>query len=43
VRFLSDRRVAGPADMRDAAEVIAAAAAAWRMPVTGPASPTCPC
>jgi len=41
-RFLSDRRVAGPADMRDAAEVIAAAAAAWRMPVIGPAPPTCP-
>src|SRR5215472_7040325 len=41
-RFLSDRRVAGPEDMRDAAEVIAAAAAAWRMPVIGPAPPTCP-
>jgi hypothetical protein len=41
-RFLSDRRVAGPADMRDAAEVIAAAAAAWRMPVIGPSPPTCP-
>ncbi len=27
--FLSDQRVAGPQEMRDAAEVIAAAAAAW--------------
>jgi len=41
-RFLSDRRVAGTQDMRDAAEVIAAAAAAWRMPVIGPAPPICP-
>jgi hypothetical protein len=40
-RFLSDRRVAGPQELRDAAEVIAAAAAAWRMPVTGPAPATC--
>jgi hypothetical protein len=41
-RFLSDRRVAGTQDMRDAAEVIAAAAAAWRMPVIGAAPPICP-
>jgi hypothetical protein len=41
-RFLSDRQVAGTQDMRDAAEVIAAAAAAWRMPVIGPAPPICP-
>jgi hypothetical protein len=35
-RFLSDERVAGPQQMRDAAEVIAAAAAAWRMPAMAP-------
>ena len=40
-RFLSDERVAGPQQMRDTAEVIAAAAAAWRMPVFGPAPPAC--
>jgi hypothetical protein len=39
--FLSGKRVAGPPGMRDAAEVIAAAAAAWRMPVTGTAPPAC--
>jgi hypothetical protein len=39
--FLSDQRVAGPQEMRDAAEVIAAAAAAWRMPVIGAAPPAC--
>jgi hypothetical protein len=31
-RFLSNEQVAGPQQMRDTAEVIAAAAAAWRMP-----------
>lgn len=41
-RFLSDRRVAGTQDMRDAAVLIAAAAAAWRMPVIGAAPPICP-
>jgi len=35
-RFLSNERVAGPQQMRDAAEVIAAAAAAWRMPSMAP-------
>ncbi len=40
-RFLADGRVTGPQTMRDAAEVIAAAAAAWRMPVTGAAPPAC--
>jgi hypothetical protein len=35
VRFFSDKPVASPQEMRDAAEVIAAAAAAWRMPATG--------
>jgi hypothetical protein len=35
-RFLSDEQVTGPPDMRDTAEVIAAAAAAWRMPSTAP-------
>jgi hypothetical protein len=40
-RFLTDHPVAGTQDMRDAAEVIAAAAAAWRMPELGAASTTC--
>ncbi len=40
-RFLTDKQVAGPQEMRDAAEVIAAAAAAWRMPATGAAPPSC--
>ncbi len=35
-RFLSNERVAGPQQMRDAAEVIAAAAAVWRMPSMAP-------
>ncbi len=34
-RFFSDQQVAGPQQMRDEAEVIAAASAAWRMPVIG--------
>jgi hypothetical protein len=33
--------VAGTQDMRDAAEAIAAAAAAWRMPELGAAPSTC--
>jgi hypothetical protein len=40
-RFLSDHPVAGTQDMRDAAEAIAAAAAAWRMPELGAAPSTC--
>jgi hypothetical protein len=40
-RFLSDHPVAGTQDMRDAAEAIAAAAAAWRMPQLGAASTSC--
>jgi hypothetical protein len=40
-RFLSDQQVAGPQPLRDTAEVIAAAAAAWRMPVIGAAGPVC--
>jgi hypothetical protein len=35
-RFLSHEQVTGPPDMRDTAEVIAAAAAAWRMPSIAP-------
>jgi len=36
-RFLTDEQVAGAPQMKDTAEVIAAAAAAWRMPViSGP-------
>jgi hypothetical protein len=40
-RFLSDHPVAGTQNMRDAAEAIAAAASAWRMPQLGAASSTC--
>jgi hypothetical protein len=40
-RFLSHHPVAGTQDLRDAAEVIAAAAAAWRMPELGAGSSTC--
>jgi hypothetical protein len=40
-RFFSDQQVAGPQQMRDEAEVIAAAAAAWRMPVIGAPSIAC--
>jgi hypothetical protein len=40
-RFLSNQQVAGPQQLRDTAEVIAAAAAAWRMPVIGAAGPVC--
>jgi hypothetical protein len=39
-RFLSNERVAGQQQMRDAAEVIAATAAAWRMPSMTP-PPNC--
>ncbi len=40
-RFLSDEDVAGTQQLRDTAEVIAAAAAAWRMPVLGQPGPAC--
>jgi hypothetical protein len=40
-RFLSDQPVGGQQQMRDTAEVIAAAASAWRMPAIGAASPAC--
>jgi hypothetical protein len=40
-RFFEDKRVAGQQQMRDEAEVIAAAASAWRMPVTGAPPPVC--
>ena len=40
-RFLTDEDVAGPQRLRDTAEVIAAAAQAWRMPVLGSPSPAC--
>jgi hypothetical protein len=40
-RFLSDQQVASPQRLRDTAEVIAAAAAAWRVPVIGTAGPVC--
>ena len=37
--FLKGQQVSGTPDMREAAEVIAAAAAAWRMPDTRSACP----
>jgi hypothetical protein len=40
-RFLSHQRVSGPQQMRDTAEVIAAASEAWRMPELGAAPPAC--
>jgi hypothetical protein len=40
-RFLSHEDVAGTQQMRDTAQVIAAAAAAWRMPVLGSSSTSC--
>jgi hypothetical protein len=40
-RFLSDEDVAGTQQLRDTAQVIAAAAAAWRMPVLGQSGPAC--
>jgi hypothetical protein len=40
-RFLSHQRVSGPQQLRDTAEVIAAASEAWRMPELGAAPPAC--
>ena len=40
-RFLSDQPVGGQQQMRDTAQVIAAAASAWRMPAIGATSPAC--
>jgi hypothetical protein len=40
-RFFGGERVAGPQQMRDEAEMIAAAASAWRMPVIGGPPPVC--
>jgi len=40
-RFLRGRPVAAPQGMKDAAQVIAAAAEAWRLPATGAAAPGC--
>jgi hypothetical protein len=40
-RFLSDQPVASPQQMRDTAQVIAAASAAWRIPVMGAMGPAC--
>jgi hypothetical protein len=40
-RFLSDEQVVSQQRLRETAEVIAAAAAAWRMPVIGPAPSAC--
>jgi hypothetical protein len=40
-RFLSNQPVAGQQQLRDTAQAIAAAAAAWRMPVIGATGPSC--
>jgi hypothetical protein len=40
-RFLIDQPVGGQQQLRDTAQVIAAAASAWRMPAIGAPSPTC--
>jgi hypothetical protein len=40
-RFLSDEQVVSQERLRETAEVIAAAAAAWRMPAIGPAPSAC--
>jgi hypothetical protein len=40
-RFLAHEDVAGTQQLRDTAQVIAAAAAAWRMPVIGSSSTSC--
>ncbi len=40
-RFLAHEDVAGAQQLRDTAQVIAAAAAAWRMPVLGSSSTSC--
>jgi len=40
-RFLAHEDVAGTQQLRDTAQVIAAAAAAWRMPVLGSSSTSC--
>jgi hypothetical protein len=40
-RFLINQRVAGQQQLRDTAQAIAAAAAAWRMPVLGATGPAC--
>jgi hypothetical protein len=40
-RFLAHQDVAGTQQMRDTAQVIAAAAAAWRMPVLGSSNSSC--
>jgi hypothetical protein len=40
-RFLSDQPVGGQQQLRDTAQVIAAAASAWRIPAIGAPSPTC--
>jgi hypothetical protein len=40
-RFLSNQPVAGQQQLRDDAQVIAAASAAWRMPVIGATGPAC--
>jgi len=40
--FLTHHRVARTAGMRTAAEIVAAAASAWRIPLATPPSPPCP-
>ena len=40
--FLAGRDVSGPSDLREAAQILSAAAGAWRMPVRSAPSPPCP-
>jgi hypothetical protein len=40
--FLTHHRVARTAGMRTTAEIVAAAASAWRIPLATPPSPPCP-
>lgn len=39
--FLSDHRISGPPGLRTTAEIVAAAASAWRIPQATTPSPPC--
>ena len=40
--FLTDHRVRAPSGLRTTAEIVAAAASAWRIPLATTPSPPCP-
>jgi hypothetical protein len=40
--FLAGQQVSGPPELREAAEILSSAAAAWRMPERAAPSPPCP-